>query len=99
MAMQLDRQLPLRAGRARSGQTKMRVRGRRPLAPGGRAHHEADLEQEGPPPPRELFRLVVDGGGNRFEPNRPPAVLLDDRGEEATIETVQAHGIHALAVE
>src|SRR3989304_6328753 len=49
----------------------------------GAPHDEADLQQIGLHHLDQRLRLVVDGGGHRLDPHRPPAVLLDDRGEEA----------------
>src|SRR5882724_7214862 len=77
----------------------MRIRGRRHLPAGGRANDEAYLEEKGLDHLRERLSLVIDGGRDGFEPHGTATVLLDDGGEEAAIEPIESHGVHALAVE
>src|SRR5262245_60369739 len=63
------------------------------------SHDEADLQEIGLDQLRQGLGLVVDGGGDRFEADRAAAVVVDDRGEEAPVEPVEAAGVDALAVE
>src|SRR2546426_6082270 len=62
-------------------------------------HDETDLQEIGLDHLGQRFGLVVDGGRDRFETDRPAAVVVDDRGEEAPVEPVEAARVHALAVE
>ena len=60
---------------------------------------EADLQQIGLDQLGQGLGLVVDGGGDRLEPDRAAAVVLDDRAEEAAVEPVEAARVDAFAVE
>src|SRR2546426_12206264 len=65
----------------------------------GRPHDEADLQEVGLDHLGQSLGLVVDGGGDRLEAHRAPAVVVDDRAEETPVEAVEAARLHALAVE
>src|SRR5438093_7037485 len=95
----LERQLSLRPGSGGSAGTEMRIGGRGHLPTGGRANHEADLEEKGLDHLGQRLRLVIDGGGDGFESHRTTTVLLDDGGKEAAVQPVESHGVHALAIE
>src|SRR5439155_7080441 len=89
----------LAGGRRRRllAQVPVRLAGHAPTV--RRPHDEADLEEIRLDHLGQRLRLVVDGGGDRFEADRPAAVMVDDRGEEAPVEPVETPHVHALAVE
>src|SRR6266850_4685393 len=78
-------------------QMQVRLAGHPPSV--GRAHDEADLQEIGLDHLGQRLGLVVDGGGDRLQTHRSPAVVVDDRPEKAPVEPVEAPGVHALAVE
>src|SRR5215831_15131017 len=93
-AARSERKLALPGGGRGASDAEMRVGGGGGPAPGGRAHEETDLQEERLDHLDERLRLVIDGGGDRLQPGRAAAVLLDERGQEAAIQTVQARFVH-----
>src|SRR5262245_21066658 len=77
-------------------ETQMPVRRGRRAAAARRPHDEADFEEIGLDQLGQRLSVVVDRRGNRLEPDRTAAVLLDDRLEEAPVEPVQPARVDAF---
>ena len=97
--MTLKRQLALAALGRGPGVAQMGVRGRRRAATVRGAHDVADLQQEGLDDLGQRLGLVVDRRGDRLEPDRPAAVLLDDGLEESPVEPVEPSLVDALPLQ
>src|SRR5262249_20034399 len=64
-----------------------------------RAHHEADFQKIRLHQLRERLGLVVDRRRDGLDPDGTPAVVLDDGGQETSIQPVEAAAVHTLFVE
>src|SRR5262245_7089611 len=65
-------------------------------APARAPDHEADLEEIGLDQLGQGLCLVVDGGGDRLDPDRADPELLDDRLEEPPVEPIEPARVDAF---
>src|SRR5206468_6017969 len=83
-------QLLLRGGRRRAHPPpEVRVRERRRDAPLRRAREEALLDEEGLVDVLNRVALLADGRGERVDPDRPAAELVDDGEEEGAVHLIE----------
>src|SRR5262249_54052225 len=64
-----------------------------------RAHHEANFQKIRLHQFRERLGLVVDRRRDGLDTDRTAAIVLDDGGQESSIEPVEAAAVHTLFVE